>query len=49
VTHEWHPPWSSPIQFLAEAILLALHGGAVGAGVLAAIYAETRGWAEVPQ
>jgi putative ABC transport system permease protein len=38
------------IQFLAEAILLALLGGAVGvgAGVLAtAIYAETRGWAVV--
>jgi putative ABC transport system permease protein len=38
------------VQFLAEAILLALLGGAVGvgAGVLAtAIYAETRGWAVV--
>jgi putative ABC transport system permease protein len=38
------------IQFLAEAILLALLGGAAGvaAGVLAtAIYAETRGWAVV--
>jgi putative ABC transport system permease protein len=38
------------IQFLAEAILLALVGGGVGvgAGVLAtAVYAETRGWAVV--
>jgi putative ABC transport system permease protein len=38
------------IQFLAEAILLALLGGVVGvgAGVLAtAVYAETRGWAVV--
>jgi putative ABC transport system permease protein len=38
------------IQFLAEAILLALLGGAVGvgAGVLAtAVYAESQGWAVV--
>jgi putative ABC transport system permease protein len=38
------------IQFVAEAILLAILGGAVGvgAGVLAtAVYAETRGWAVV--
>jgi putative ABC transport system permease protein len=38
------------VQFLAEAILLALLGGAagVGAGALAtAVYASTRGWAVV--
>jgi len=38
------------IQFLAEAILLALLGGAIGVGVGAAataVYADSQGWATV--
>jgi putative ABC transport system permease protein len=39
------------VQFLAEAILLALLGGAAGVGARAiatAVYAHTKGWAVVP-